>query len=160
MVIITWQRMINVDPLSHFPIFLQGIWTCNKNPAGTHSLLFICYSIPWDAAEHSHPAKLPQKRAVMPAGATCPSSLPGSSGTTTENKQMEGMSQKPVEILTVRWQKPLQADKISCPTWNKRCTRASYIYIRSLANFAETTCGCSSSLLPAGHTGTWCSDFR
>lgn len=82
------------------------------------------------------------------------------SGTTTENKQMEGMSQKPVEILTVRWQKPLQADKISCPTWNKRCTRASYIYIRSLANFAETTCGCSSSLLPAGHTGTWCSDFR
>lgn len=52
----------------------------------------------------------------------------------------------------------LQQIKLAVPLATKSCTRTSYIC--SLAYFAESTYGCSSSLLAAGHTGTQCSDFR
>lgn len=118
--------MINVDPLSHFPIFIEGI--CNKNPAGTQSLLLICYSIPWDVAEYSYPAEPPQKRAVTPAGATLSLFLPWElSGTTTENKLMEEMSLKSAEILAKAITSYLQQVKLVVPSETISCTRISYI---------------------------------
>lgn len=121
--------MTNVDPLSQFPIFIQGI--CNKNPAGTHSLLVICYSIPWGVAHTLH--SLPRKEL------SCLQELPWLS--------FPGSSLVP-PLKINRWRGCLQsqwksslwdgkrqykvppADKISCPTWNKKLHK-DLIYVFS-----------------------------
>lgn len=126
--------MINVDPSSHSPTFIQGIWGCNRNPAETRSLFgvpILCAlstdSSPWGRAKHSHPAEPPQKRAVVPAGAICLSSFPGSSLVPPlKINSWRGCLRNRWKSLKVRCQKPLQcssvppADKILENTWNKR----------------------------------------